>query len=94
VQHLDTLAKTAFVGSILSFYKRATGQTQGRDVLGAVGLVCAGMAIGAGAALLLAPKTGAELREDVRTRARRITAGASEKLASVRDAAANSMEQH
>jgi len=96
-QMLDTLAKTAFVGSILSFYKRATGQPQASSVMGAVGLVAAGIVIGAGAALFFAPKTGAELRADVRTRARRLTAGASEKLASVRDAAMgenSSLEQH
>lgn len=43
------------------------------SVLGSLGLFAGGLALGAAAALLLAPKPGADLRADLKTRLRRTT---------------------
>ena len=93
---LDTIAKTAVVSSIISMFNRATGKKEASDYAAAIGLVIAGAAIGAGAALLFAPKPGVELRSDVRERVRKLTANAGEKVARVRDAVGESsvLEQH
>jgi gas vesicle protein len=42
------------------------------DAMGVIGTLLLGAAIGAGVALLMAPKSGAELREDLRSRADRV----------------------
>ena len=41
----------------------------GRDILGVVGAAVIGALIGAGVALLMAPKPGSELREDLKSSA-------------------------
>ena len=43
------------------------------DWLPAVGLFAAGIAVGTGVALLLAPKTGSDMRRDIRSRANDLT---------------------
>ena len=86
----DAIAKTAVVGSMISLVRRVSGRDQ-TSVMGAIGLVAAGVILGAGAALVLAPKSGAELRADVKKRARQLTSNATDKFERVRDAA---MEQH
>ena len=83
---LDTIAKTAAVGSVLSLFRRVSGRNQ-TNYLGAAGLLVAGAVVGAAAALLLAPKPGSELREDVRKGAKRLTTGAQERLGRVTTAA-------
>ena len=45
-----------------------------------LGIFAAGVLVGAGAALLLAPKTGAELRTDLRNRIQSGTEGVSSQL--------------
>jgi len=84
---LDTIAKSAVAGSIFGLFKRVSSRKTSGDYLGAAGLVVAGLVIGAGAALLFAPKSGAELRADVRSRAKRLTSGAQEKIGQFRNAA-------
>ena len=84
---LDTIAKSAVAGSIFGLFRRISGKRATGDYVGAAGLVVAGIVIGAGAALLLAPKSGAELRADVRSRARKLTEGAQEKIGQFRSAA-------
>lgn len=83
---LDTIAKTAAVGSVLSLFRRVSGRNQ-TNYLGAAGLLVAGAVVGAAAALLFAPKPGSELREDVRKGAKRLTTGAQERLGRVTTAA-------
>jgi hypothetical protein len=91
---LDTIAKTAVVGSLISMFNRARGKREAGDYVSAAALVLAGAVIGAGAALMFAPKTGVELRGDVRRRVRQITSTASDKMNRVRDAAESALEQH
>ncbi len=93
---LDTIAKTAVVSSLISMFNRATGRREASDYLSAAGLVLAGAVIGAGAALMFAPKTGAEMRGDVRRRVRELTANANEKVSRVREAVGenSALEQH
>jgi hypothetical protein len=91
---LDTIAKTAVVSSLISMIRRARGRRAAGDYFGAAALVIAGAVIGAGAALMLAPKTGAELRGDVRRRVRRLTTTAGDRMNRVRDAAESALEQH
>lgn len=83
---LDTIAKTAAVGSLISLFRRVSGRNE-TSYLSAAGLVVAGAVVGAAAALLLAPKPGSELREDVKKRAKLLTSGAQERLDRVRSAA-------
>lgn len=47
-------------------------QTKSSPVPGMVGMFGLGMLVGAGIALLLAPKPGSELRDDLRARLRRV----------------------
>ncbi len=47
-------------------------QTKSSPVPGMVGCLVWGMLVGAGIALLLAPKPGSELRDDLRARLRRV----------------------
>jgi len=48
----------------------------GAWLAGTLGLFAGGLLVGAGAALLMAPKPGRELREDLRTKIRRRANGA------------------
>ncbi len=89
---LDTIAKTAVVSSMLSLFRRS--RRNDTNYIAAAGLVCAGVVIGAGAALMFAPKSGAELRADVRQRARRLSSGAQKRFERARDAAASEIETH
>lgn len=43
------------------------------DAMGVLGTLLIGAAIGAGVALLMAPKSGAELREDLKSRAQSVS---------------------
>jgi hypothetical protein len=58
-------------------------------VFGSLGLIGLGMLIGAGAALMMAPKSGRELREDLSTRlngtSRRVADRVREELAAARE---------
>jgi gas vesicle protein len=58
-------------------------------VFGSLGLIGLGMLIGAGAALMMAPKSGRELREDLSTRlngtTRRVADRVREELAAARE---------
>jgi hypothetical protein len=58
-------------------------------VFGSLGLIGIGMLIGAGAALMMAPKSGRELREDLSTRlngtTRRVADRVREELAAARE---------
>ncbi|HEY4222701.1 MAG TPA: YtxH domain-containing protein [Myxococcota bacterium] len=69
---LETLAKTAVIGSVISLFRRR----QQASMVNSIALVAAGVVVGAGAALMLAPKSGAELRGDIRSRARKLTGDA------------------
>jgi len=55
--------------------------------LPAVGLFAAGIAVGTGVALLLAPKTGRDIRHDLRDRARDFTRRVGRAKGAVQDAA-------
>ena len=68
-------------GKTAQYYKTAAGS---------VGLLAAGIIIGGGAALLLAPKSGAELRSDVSKRAKQLKSGAQERFARAKEAALES----
>jgi len=83
---LDTLAKTAVVGTALTLVRRLQGKNEA-TVLGSIGLVAAGIIIGGGAALLLTPKTGAELRGDVAKKAKQLKSGAQERFMRAKEAA-------
>jgi gas vesicle protein len=50
------------------------------NYLGAFGLVALGAVVGAGAALMFAPKSGTELRHDLQSKARQLGAGAQERI--------------
>ena len=52
-------------------------------VLGTLGTFGVGLLVGAGIGLLLAPKPGRELRDDIRDRLRRTTEEAEERLGQV-----------
>ena len=79
---LDKIAKTALIGSVLAVYRKATRPDT--SLLGAFGLVAFGVVAGAAGALLFAPKSGSELRGDIRRRAKELTAGAQEKIEKLR----------
>jgi hypothetical protein len=59
------------------------------SVFGSIGLIGLGMVIGAGAALLIAPKSGRELREDLTTKlngtTRRVADRVREELSAARE---------
>jgi hypothetical protein len=59
------------------------------SVFGSIGLIGLGMIIGAGAALMMAPKSGRELREDLSTRlngtTRRVADRVREELSAARE---------
>ena len=59
------------------------------DVFGSIGLIGLGMFIGASAALMMAPKSGRELREDLSTRlngtTRRVADRVREELSAARE---------
>jgi hypothetical protein len=59
------------------------------NVFGSIGLIGLGMIIGAGAALMMAPKSGRELREDLSTRlngtTRRVAERVREELSAARE---------
>ena len=57
---------------VLSALGLASKATTTERILSTLGLFGAGVLIGAGAALLLAPKSGADLREDLGQRFRKI----------------------
>jgi YtxH-like protein len=50
------------------------------SVFGSIGLIGLGMVIGAGAALMMAPKSGRELREDLSTRLNGTTRRVAERV--------------
>ena len=50
------------------------------SVFGSIGLIGLGMIIGAGAALMMAPKSGRELREDLSTRLNGTTRRVAERV--------------
>ena len=79
-----TIAKSAVVGSTLGFFKNLTGRKQETNVLGSLGLIALGVVVGASAGLLLAPKSGTELRADMRMKAKQIQSRAGEQLARVK----------
>jgi len=57
---------------VLSALGLASKPSATERILGTLGLFGAGILVGAGAALLLAPKSGADLREDLGQRIRKI----------------------
>lgn len=75
-----TIAKTAAVGSALSFIKNVTGRKAETHYLSSLGLIALGVVVGASAGLLLAPKSGTELREDMRLKAKQLQTRAGERL--------------
>lgn len=56
---------------VLSWLGLQPKQSAAGAILGSLGLFAGGLALGAAAALLLAPKPGADLRADLKTRLRR-----------------------
>lgn len=78
-----TIAKSAAVGSALSFIRSATGRKSEVHYLSSLGLVALGIVVGASAGLLFAPKSGSELREDMRSRAKQLQTKVSERRARV-----------
>jgi gas vesicle protein len=83
---LDTLAKTAVVSTAITLVRRLQGKNES-TIIGSIGLIAAGIIIGGGAALLLTPKSGAELRGDVAKRARQLKSGAQERFTRAKEAA-------
>lgn len=80
-----TIAKSAALGSALAFIrKNAPGAKAQTSYLSSLGLVALGVVVGASAGLLLAPKSGTELRADMRTKAKQLQSKASEKVATLR----------
>jgi gas vesicle protein len=76
LQDLKDMDKDDFLGLLGLQSKRSfTG-----ELLGALGTFGIGLLVGAGVALLLAPKPGRELRHDIRAKIRRDKAGGEEKL--------------
>ena len=57
----------------------------GAWLAGTLGLFAGGLLVGAGAALLMAPKPGRELREDLRTKIRRRANGSETGASETRD---------
>jgi hypothetical protein len=81
----ETIAKSAAVGSALAFIrKHGPGYKSKSSYLSSLGLVAIGVVVGASAGLLLAPKSGTELRADMRSKAKQLQAKASEKVATIR----------
>lgn len=81
----DTIAKSAAVGSALAFIrKHSPGYKAKSSYLSSLGLVAIGVVVGASAGLLLAPKSGTELRADMKTKAKQLQAKASDKVATLR----------
>jgi hypothetical protein len=67
LQDLKAMDKDDVLG-LLGLETKHSGASR---VLGTLGTFGIGLLVGAGVALLLAPKTGSELREDLRTQLRR-----------------------
>lgn len=63
---------------ILSALGLASKPTNSERLLGAVGIFGVGLLVGAGAALLFAPKSGQGLREDLSERFRKARGGATD----------------
>ncbi len=81
----NTIAKSAAVGTALAFIrKHGPGAKSHSSYLSSLGLVALGVVVGASAGLLLAPKSGSELRADMKTKAKQLQAKASEKVATIR----------
>jgi hypothetical protein len=82
----NTIAKSAALGSALAFIrKHGPGhKTSSSSYISSLGLVALGVVVGASAGLLLAPKSGSELRADMRVKAKQLQAKAGEKLENVR----------
>ena len=68
---------------VLRFIGLQRRRSVGAYVATGVGFFTAGLLMGAGAALLLAPKTGRELRDDLRERLRRAPQDAEDIASSV-----------
>ena len=79
-----TFAKTAAVASALTFIRNATGRKAETHYLSSLGLIALGVVVGASAGLLLAPKSGTELREDMRMKAKQLQTKAGERIERVR----------
>ena len=66
-----------------------TRSSTASDVFGSIGLIGLGMVIGASAALMMAPKSGRELREDLSTKlngtTRRVADRVREELSAARE---------
>ena len=82
--NFKTIAKTAAVGSALSFFKNMTSRKPETHYLSSLGLIALGVVVGASAGLLLAPKSGTELREDMRLKAKQLQTKAGERIEKVR----------
>lgn len=82
---IETIAKSAAVGSVLAFVrKHRPGAKADTSYLASLGLVALGVVVGTAAGLMLAPKSGHELRADMKSKAKQLQARASEKIESVR----------
>ena len=68
---------------VLRFIGLQRRRSVGTFIATGVGFFTAGLLMGAGAALLLAPKTGRDLREDLRERLRRVPQDAENAASSV-----------
>ena len=74
LQDLKDMDKDDFLGLI----GLQTKQSFTRELLGSLGTFGIGLLVGAGVALLLAPKPGRDLRQDLRTKIRRGKADGAE----------------
>jgi hypothetical protein len=90
----ETLARSAVVGSMIGLLRKVTHRHQSHHALNAAGLVALGIVAGAGAALLFAPKSGTELRGDLRRRAQQLSAGATERMERFRANKTQSVPDH
>jgi hypothetical protein len=68
---------------ILEMLGLETKQSTGSWIAGTLGTFGVGLLVGAGIALLLAPKPGRELRQDIRERLRRAPDEASDAMSSL-----------
>jgi hypothetical protein len=81
----ETIARSAAFGSALAFVRRhSPGYKPKTHYLGSLGLIALGVVVGASAGLLLAPKSGSELRADMRSKARELQSRAGERVDRVR----------
>ena len=70
--------------SLAFIRKHSPGYKSKSSYLSSLGLVALGVVVGASAGLLLAPKSGNELRADMKSKAKQLQAKASEKVATIR----------